>query len=453
MNNTRLNSISVVGGAFGDEGKGKIVDEICTRLVNRFDGVVVYRWNGGSNAGHTVELKDRKITLHQIPSGSLVSGATCILGKGMVIHPADLSDEMELIPTENRKGILIDEMVTLSLDTHRAFEAALKMREEGGAGSTGKGISPAYADIIFRHPIRARDLLNRNWKEVLGKHFLLYRDLVKGLGKNISNMVINPYAPKKTTIGSKETFLKGLESKREVIGPYVKNIHTFLTEKWASKTPFVFEGAQGVGLDLRWGVYPDVTASDPTPTGIAASTEGIVDPNTIEIRANVYKATYTSSVGKRILPTKMNESLARRIREDANEYGSTTKRPRDIYHIDLPALRYFAKVSNATHMVLTHMDISYADTPIKVCAKYTDKNGNEIDYRPDQVNLNLAKPNYIEFSPWDGKRVSDTNSFTSLPHSSLKYVSFLAKELNLDPLMLTTRPKRDSVINTNYLLL
>lgn len=455
VTDTRLNSISIVGGAFGDEGKGKIVDEICSKLVKRFDKVIVYRWNGGSNAGHTVELQNRKIVLHQIPSGTLVEGATCILGKGMVIHPGDFVEELSSI--SNGKNILpnimIDEMTPLSLDTHRAFESALKKREEGGAGSTGRGISPAYADVIYRHPLRARDLLDRNWKEKFEKHYNLYKDLIKGLHENIAESMVNSLSGTQVEIGGKSKFIKRIEVQREIVKNYIKDVYGFVKENWNSKTPFVFEGAQGVGLDLRWGVYPDVTASDPTPTGIHAATEGIVDPNTIEIRANVFKATYTSSVGKRILPTKMDEKLAEKIRADANEYGATTHRPRDIYHIDIPSLQYFSKVSNATHMVLTHMDISYTDLPIKVCTKYVDKEGFEVSYRPDQKYLDMVSPVYQEFPSWNGEQIKNLTSYNEFPSFAKRYVNFMAESLNLKPLLLATGPKRESVVETNYLLL
>lgn len=454
MSNTRLNSISVVGGAFGDEGKGKVVDEICHTLINRFDKVIVYRWNGGSNAGHTVEIQNKKFVLHQIPSGALIEGATCILGKGMVIHPGDLVSELATIQDNSdiKTDILIDEMTPLSLDTHRAFESSLKKREEGGAGSTGRGISPAYADVIYRHPLRARDLLDKNWKEKFEKHYLLYKSLISGLGDNLPKTQVNSLSDGAIEVGEKTKFIKKISVQRDLIGKYIKNVYELVKENWNSKTPFIFEGAQGVGLDLRWGVYPDVTASDPTPSGIFASTEGIVNPETIEIRANVYKATYTSSVGKRVLPTKMDEKLAARIREDANEYGATTKRPRDIYHIDLPALSYFAKVSMATHMVLTHLDISYPDIPIKVCTKYVDKRRQRLDYRPDQEFLNRAFPVYESFKPWDGSKIKNSTKISSLSPSAKKYIKFLSQSLNLLPLMLTTGPKRESVINSNYLL-
>jgi len=454
VNKTRLNSISVVGGAFGDEGKGKVVDEICHTLVKRFDKVIVYRWNGGSNAGHTVEIQNKKFVLHQIPSGALIEGATCILGKGMVIHPGDLVSELATIQDNSdiKTDIVIDEMTALALDTHRAFESSLKKKEEGGAGSTGRGIAPAYADIIYRHPLRMRDLLDKSWKEKFEKHYLLYKSLILGLGNNLGKMQVNSLSGGTLEVGDKTKFIKKISEQRNQIGKYIKNIYDLVKENWNSKVPFVFEGAQGVGLDLRWGVYPDVTASDPTPSGIFASTEGIVNPEAIEIRANVYKATYTSSVGKRVLPTKMDEKLAARIREDANEYGATTKRPRDVYHIDLPALSYFAKVSLATHLVLTHLDISYPDTPIKVCTHYANKRGKQIDYRPDQEFLHGVVPMYESFKPWDGGKIKNSTNLNDLSSSAKEYIKFLFQSLNLLPLMLTTGPKRESVINSNYLL-
>lgn len=455
LSKTRLNSISVVGGAFGDEGKGKIVDEVGNILTRRFGKVVVYRWNGGSNAGHTVELKDKKIVLHQIPSGALVKGATCILGKGMVVHPGDLIEELKTI-SENidfMPNIMVDEMVPLTLDTHRAFELMLKKREGGGAGSTGRGISPAYADVVYRHPLRARDLLSKDWQEKFEKHYLLYRDLISGLGGDLSLIKVNTMSGIESEVGSKRDFINNIALQRQKLESYIKNVYDFVEENWNTNTPFIFEGAQGVGLDLHWGVYPDVTASDPTPSGIYRSTEGVVDPNEIEIRANVLKATYTSSVGKRILPTKMDEKNATRIRDDANEYGSTTKRPRDIYHIDIPSLSYFARVSNATHMILTHMDVCYIDTPVKVCIDYSggkDKSGH---YRPDQKYLDGISPVYKNFQQWDGAKIRNATEIGQIPEEAKEYINFLSRALNLKCLMITTGPKRESVIGMNYLLL
>jgi adenylosuccinate synthase len=447
----RNNSFAIEGGAFGDEGKGRVVDEICSRLKEQHDKLIVYRWNGGSNAGHTVVVANNKFVLHQLPSGVTIKGAIAILGKGMVIHPRDLVAEIDLVKRLTKgktpAELVIDEMAVLTLDTHRVFESALKGWEEGGAGSTGRGIAPAYSDVILRHPVRVRDLISKDWKKRLGNHYELYNAFVSGLGEKINEREVKRLGKESEKIGSKSAFIKNLEKDRGVLKDYVKDATEIVKDHWESDTPFVFEGAQGVGLDPRWGVYPDVTTSDPTFSGIGHSTGGIVNPNDIKIRAAVYKATYMSSVGKRVLPTKMEEKLVERIRKDSQEYGATTGRPRDIYHIDIPALKYFARVSGATHMVLTHLDIAYKETPIKVCTSYKNKGRKEFDYRPDQEYLNSVKPKYKKLDTWDGREVRGARNIQNLPREAVQYIYYMAYSLGLVPLMVTTGPERSAFID------
>ncbi|GAB4572749.1 MAG: adenylosuccinate synthase [Anaerolineae bacterium] len=449
--NARPNSIAVEGGAFGDEGKGRVVDEVCAMLVKERGKGVVYRWNGGANAGHTVMVNDRRLALHQLPSGVLFSGATVVLGKGMVIHPGDaLAEIQEVLGVVGAvpAALMIDEMAVLALDTHRALESALRQWASGGRGSTGRGISPAYADVLFRHPVRVRDLAAPDWKTRLGKHYDMYAALVSGLGADLASTPVARLNHEPIPVGSKFVFLDRLGAQRSVLLPYIANIYDFLAEQWANPDiPFVFEGAQGVGLDPRFGVYPDVTSSDPTFGGILASTEGIVHPEMIAVRMATIKATYTSSVGKRRLPTAMDESLAHRIREDAHEYGATTRRPRDIAHIDVPCLRFFAEVSGATHLVLTHLDIAYPDVPVKVCTHYVTRDGRQVGYRPDQVYLDTVTPHYVELPGWDGEAVQGVTTLEALPEAARQYVAFLSQALGAPPLFGTTGPQRDAIIS------
>lgn len=446
----RKNSYAIQGGSFGDEGKGRVVDELCSKLIAKHKKLVVYRWNGGSNAGHTVVVNGGKIILHQIPSGVLIKDALAILGKGMVLHPGDLIDEIQAI--KNAAGgslpadLLIDEMAVLTMDTHRAFESTLRDWVKGGAGSTGRGIAPAYSDVLLRHPVRVGDLVSADWRKKLSKHYNLYRALTHGLGANLAKRKVPNLSNKLSPVGSKNTFLDNFEVQRRVLKKFARPVSELMKKLWQSNTPFVFEGAQGVGLDPRWGVYPDVTSSDPTFTGIIHSTEGLVRPEEIEVKAAVYKATYMSSVGKRRLPSIMNAKLANLIRKDANEYGATTGRPRDIYHVDLPALRYFRQVTNPTHMVLTHLDISYEKYPIKVCTKYVNFNKKYVGYRPDQVYINGLKPKYKSINAWDGKLVRGISNYTSLPKKASSYIEYFSEKLNLIPWILTTGPERNNVI-------
>lgn len=448
-NNRRANSAVIVGGILGDEGKGRITDDLITQYLQKFKTAIVYRDNGGANAGHTVSIGDKKIALHQLGSGILHDNCTIILGKDMVLHPEDLVHEIQAVQevkgSSVLKQLLIDELAVLSLDTHRAFEYALKQQNGSGSGSTGRGISPAYADIIYRHPLRMRDLKKRNWKVLFEKHYSLYEKLTAGFGLKLAKIAVTRLAGKTVVVGSKKIFLDRLEKARDSLSTRIIDVHDILVEHWNSTTPIVFEKAQALGIDKRWGVYPDVTASNCAPDGIYSSTEGAVDPDLIEIKAAVIKSTYTSSVGSRTLPTMMNKKLAHRIREDANEYGSTTGRPRDIAYLDLPMLSYLCKVGKIEKMVFTHMDIAYMDTPIKICIAY-EKNNKKVSYRPDQEFLNTVKPIYKTFKPWNVEKLKRATKFSELPKTAQTFITFVCKQTNTEPYILTSGPKRSEMI-------
>ena len=445
-NKVRKNSVAFAGGAFGDEGKGRIVDEYVSQFVKK-GPVMVYRDNGGANAGHTVELGGKRLALHQLPSGVFVKGARVVLGKNMVLHPADLIRELNQAKEMGMKAtVAIDELAVLCLDTHRAYEAVLKGWNEGGKAATGRGISPAYADVLLRHPLRMRDLVEFDEKKFIS-HYKLYQALIKGLGKNLAEVEVPALGQKKNVkVGSFKEFFARLKQERRELVPLVDDVYDLLKKAWNDKRyAFVFEKAQAIGLDTRWGVYPDITASDTTFDGIFSSTDGLIDPQEIEHRVMVLKATYMSSVGTRILPAVMNEKLANKIREDANEYGATTGRPRGVVHFDVPAIRFFADVSKANGCVLTHMDIVYPDTPIKICVGYTLK-GKPVPYRPDQVYLSKVKPVYRELAPWSKEKIQAARTKRALPQQAKTFLTFIEKELGIPVIAITTGPGRSQGI-------
>ena len=446
----RKDSIAFCGFVYGDEGKGRLVDEY-VHEYSKTKKVILYRDNGGSNAGHTVEVGDIRIALHQLPSGVFGKNTTIVLGKGMVIHPGDLLEEINQV--KNVSGgnvtatIKIDIMATMSLDTHRAFEGVLKQWQEGGKGSTGRGISPAYSDILLRHPIRMRDLVNWN-EEKIRAHYKLYDAWIKGLGGNLASMDVNSLTgASNVKVGTEDEFIKRLKVQIDQLKVYVEDVFDMLHAAWQNEKEyaFIFEKSQAIGLDPRFGVYPDVTASDTTFTGITSSTEGAIDAFEIENRTGVMKATYMSSVGARKLPSLVTGELADKIREDAKEYGATTKRPRDIAFLDLPALRFFAKVGYVTHLAATHMDIVYPNTPIKICVAY-ELNGKQVTYRPDQEFLLKVKPIYTELPTWDQKAIQLAKSYKEMPKEAQTFLEFLSKEIGLPFLMVTTGPKREQSI-------
>ena len=223
----------------------------------------------------------------------------------------------------------------------------------------------------------------------------------------------------------------------------VINSTDFLKENWENKkVAFVFEKAMAIGLDARWGVYPDITASDTTFEGIRFSSEGIIDPDQIEKRVIVLKGTYMSSVGSRKIPTLMNNELAEKIRLDCKEFGATTGRVRDIAYIDLPAIKFYKKVSRPNYLIQTHVDVTYPMTPIKICVAYKIK-GKKVDYRPDQEFLNKVTPKYIEMPSWNGEKVREAKNFNELPKNARDFLNYISDELELPLLAVSTGPGRD----------
>jgi adenylosuccinate synthase len=446
----RPNSIAVVGGALGDEGKGRVTDELTADFLHDHQRVVHYRDNGGANAGHTVVVDGINIALHQLSSGVLQKGCVVVLGKEMVLHPEDLVEEIgEVLSALGTKklpsSLMIDEMAFLCLDTHRAFEAVLKDFSTGSKGATGRGIAPAYADITFRHPLRMRDLMAADWKTRIAEHYRLYDSWIRGFGLTLAEITVPRLSGATLAVGSSEEMTARLAEAREDLKTFIAPVSDFLAKEWEASTPFVFEKAQALGLDKRWGVYPDVTASDCSFDGIFSSTEGIVDPQMIAVRSATIKATYSSSVGSRKLPTLMTTPLADTIREDAHEYGATTKRPRDIAHIDLPMLSFLFAAGRVEYMVMTHLDIAYQDESIKVCVGYLI-DGKRVGYRPDQLYLDRVTPEYIELPSWDGAAVQKAKNIGDLPKAALQYMAFISKSLNASILMATTGPSREQTI-------
>jgi len=225
----RKNSIAFCGANWGDEGKGKIIDQIT-------DAKIFFRDNGGSNAGHTVELDNgQKIKLHHLPSGVSKANSVVVLGKDMVIHPKELVYEIKEATNffDNKiASIKIDENALLCLDTHRAFEQALKDRKNGCEGSTGRGIGPAYVDQLNRFPLKMLDLLNWNESKIRD-HYELYRCLVSGLGKDLSKMeVCFADFKEKFEVGSEDDFIKSLKEQREFLKEYIEDIYDFLKNNW-----------------------------------------------------------------------------------------------------------------------------------------------------------------------------------------------------------------------------
>ena len=245
-------------------------------------------------------------------------------------------------------------------------------------------------------------------------------------------------------LGSKRKFLNNLEKTREELKGYVFPMYEYIRKEWKADTPFIFEKAQAIGLDSRWGVYPDVTASNCCLDGITYSTEGVIDANDISARFGVIKSTYTSSVGKRKIPTFMEEKYAQQLRDDANEYGTTTGRPRDIAYLDLEMLKYFCKVGGIEELVFTHMDIIYK-RDVKVCIGYKREKEKSY-YRPDQKHLENVKPIYKKLKYWEKEELKKCKTYLEVQKEAQDFVQFISKETDTTPVMITYGPDRSDTI-------
>lgn len=445
-------SESFEGAGFGDEGKGSVVAREITRLLKKYDKVIVYRWNGGSNSGHEWLLSDGMIALHQFPMGILYEKTTSIVGRGMVFNPWDAVSELKEAKSRLRVipgKIFIDPNVTLSLDTHRAWERIINNWHLGYSGSTGRGISISYADDILRLKLTLADLISPNWQGKFGYHYEMVKKLLGAFGFSLEETKISTLDnPKKgLVVGKRKDFLDRLGFCREILRSYIdSDLFNFLFREWnLGATPFVFEGGQAIGLHPKHGVYPDVTSSETRARGIQDSTEGIVDYRKIAGRYGVLKGPYISSVGSRVLPGEFELTTAVSLRENFGEYGATTGRPRGILPPDIPALSYLRNVSDYEYLVVTHMDTTLAKIPVVV--KYRDKNGIEIGFRPYQWQLDKVVPEVIELPGWEGKYSQAANKPEELPENAIRFLAFLSSALDIKIVWATNGPELKNIIS------
>jgi len=455
----RPNCVCIEDAFFGDSGKGSVVAKF-NEILNENKNLVTLRFNGGANAGHETLMDGKIVVTHQLPMGVTCAGAKAIITRGMLIHPEDLLSEIDSIK-EQFNGtlpgkLIIDERVTLSLDTHRAWESVLNSFTTGGKGSTGRGIATGYSSHYLRIPVTLKDLLSDDWEEKFRKHFKLYSSIISGFGHdyNIADIDVttfNKNLGQKRKVGTEDTFIERLSEIREKISGYSSSeVYDILQDCWNNQSiPITIEGAQGAGLDPYHGVYPDVTSSRPMSRNLNDATYNVIVPEDIFFRIAVLKTTYLSSVGIRKLPTIKDEGNEKWIQEKFDEKGRSTGRLRDIYNISLPIAQYLRRAAGYTHLAATHLDASKLDNKIKIVTHYTNKiTGEEKPYFPYQDYLDNLEAHQIEFESWDGDQVKNCHSFEELPIQTKMYLSFLSK--TIAPIsMVTTGPDINEYIKWN----
>ncbi len=431
---TRPNSVYVGGTLFGDEGKGAITAEINRLFIKKLGIVYSLRLNGGSNAGHEVEIDGRPFLSNQLPVAVAQEGAYAIITRGTVFNPRDAV--MEIKRTEDRFGgempgtLWIDERTPLCLDTHRVLDSA--------NGSTGRGIGPAYGDFYVRAELVLKDLFRPDWHKVFGQHYdqkeaiiagLKRKDMIERGYRSVGDFPVKRLDNSISTLGSRQDFLEHLAEDQKVLGAYVRSdIPDMLDKIWAnSKIPVTFEEAQGPGLDPFFGIRPDVTSSRPTVRNVHDGTYGVVFAEDIACKLGVTKP-YASSVGVRKLPGMMPAEEAAFYQKNFGEVGKTTGRVRDIFDLPLSIMQSFHRFAGIDSLVVTHLDAAEVENPIRITSSLTNRlNGKEVQRFFYQDEVDNLDPHSIIFPGWDGELAKEARRPSDLPAAARLFLAFLSE--------------------------
>ncbi len=414
----------LLGLQWGDEGKGKIVDY----FAPSYD--VIARFQGGPNAGHTLYVKDKKVVLHQIPSGIFHENTTNLIGNGVVLDAVTLRRECETVQSfgvDYRKNLYISERTHLILPTHRALDKASELQKGNEKiGSTLKGIGPAYMDKTGRNGLRVGDLLDKSFTTQYIKLRLKHQKLLDSMNfhEDISAW--------------EEEFFDALEFMRQF---KIVNGEYFINDKISQGKKVLAEGAQGSMLDVDFGTFPFVTSSNTISAGVCTGLG--VAPQKIRDVIGVTKA-YCTRVGSGPFPTELHDEMGEELRRIGNEFGATTGRPRRCGWIDLVALNFACMVNGVTKLVMTKADVLDAFDELKVCTSYV-VNGEKTTQVPFQMTKVAIEPEWKSFKGWK-QDVTAMKSASELPGVMKDYVSFINEYLGVKVAYISNGPGRDQLI-------
>ena len=409
----------LLGLQWGDEGKGKIVDV----LTNNYD--IIARFQGGPNAGHTLEFDGIKHVLHTIPSGIFHKGIINLIGNGVVIDPVIFENEINSINKLNIEisELLISKKAHLILPTHKLLDAASeKAKGKNKIGSTLKGIGPTYMDKTGRNGLRVGDVCSSNFNEKYEK--------LKN--KHIELLKFYDYEYNLEELES--IWFKSLDTLKKF--KHIDSEH-YIHEALKNGGKLLAEGAQGTLLDIDFGSYPFVTSSNTITAG--ACTGLGVAPNQITDVFGIFKA-YCTRVGSGPFPTELNDEVGEHLGRVGNEFGATTGRARRCGWIDLPALKYAININGVTQLMMMKSDVLSGINKIKVCTHYLNSNNEKIDYLPFEDNENLT-PVYDEIDGWE-KDIMKINSLEEAPVQVHNYIKYLESHLNVPIKIISVGPDR-----------
>lgn len=414
----------LLGLQWGDEGKGKIVDF----LAPKYD--LVARFQGGPNAGHTLEFDGIKHVLHQIPSGIFREDKQNIIGNGVVLDPVIFMNEVSQINKKfniSLKDILsISTRAQLISPVHRLLDKVLEENKgKNKIGSTLKGIGPTYQDKIGRHGLRVGEILSDNFKEKYDKQKSYHNYFLEGhYDNNFSD--------------EEKTFFECINKLKEF---KIVDTEYLINKNVNRKKKVLAEGAQGTLLDIDFGSYPFVTSSNTTTAGACIGLG--ISPKKIDKVFGIFKA-YCTRVGAGPFPTELFDDIGEKIAKNGNEFGSTTGRPRRCGWLDLPALKYSIMLNGVSDLYMMKADVLSGFSEVKVCVGY-EYNNEKIDYFPSSIESDSIKPIYKSFKGWTSKS-NHARSFDDLENNFKKYINFIESEVGVSINLVSLGPDREETI-------
>ena len=416
---------AIVGAQWGDEGKGRIVDA----LAGKMDWAI--RFQGGDNAGHTVVNDYGEFKLHLVPSGIFYPNTKCLVGTGCVVNPTTLLEEIEQIEAAgvDTGNLYISERAQMLMPYHRMLDSLEESASGNAIGTTRRGIGPAYSDKSARRGLRLGDLLRTDWLETRLEQALAHanRELVH-FGQD--------------PVDANSMFEQCL-AWREKIGHRLIDPLPVIREVYEQDGNILLEGQLAAMRDLDWGTYPFVTSSNPTAT--FASVGAGLPPQAIDRVIGVVKA-YTTAVGAGPVPTDQGDNdVAQWLREQGNEYGATTGRPRRCGWFDAVALNYVAYLNGFTDVAITKLDVLDGMSELKVCTAYRLPNGEEIKTVPDTPVYQQVEPIYETWPGWSAGSTRTARTWDDLPGAAQNYLKRLEELIGVSIKYVSVGPEREAM--------
>ncbi|MDO1446200.1 adenylosuccinate synthase [Rhodocytophaga aerolata] len=421
----------LLGLQWGDEGKGKIVDFLAPKYK------VVARFQGGPNAGHTLEFDGNKHVLHQIPSGIFRQEIRNIIGNGVVLDPIIFRKEIEALTkykVDLSKNLFISKKASIIIPTHRLLDAAYEQAKgEKKIGSTLKGIGPTYQDKVARHGLRVGDILATNFTE-------RYTALLE---RHLSILDAHQFSYDLAPL--EKDFFEAVEFMNQF---NLVDSEYLINEAIETQETILAEGAQGSLLDIDFGSYPFVTSSN-TMTAGACTGLGVAPRHIGEV-LGIFKA-YCTRVGSGPFPTELLNEEGEILRREGKEFGSTTGRPRRCGWLDLPALKYAIMINGVTQLIMMKVDVLNSFDTIKICTHYRLKNGELTEHFPYDLLDEEVEPVYKEFKGWKTS-LQNATTFDLLPSELTEYIAFIEDSLNLPITLLSVSPDRTATLQREAVL-